>query len=84
MTFLTACERCGTCSYNDEMMCPPAICPWCHKPKRRGSKEELVELLNRSKHAILAAIGFVHGKSVATKESLTKWLVDTVKEIEDV
>ena len=85
MSFGPACERCGACSYEGSMDRQPAVCPWCKKPKRRGSREELVKLLNDSRHAMYAAVGFLggNGVSVATKESITKWLVDTIKAVED-
>lgn len=40
MIFLTDCERCGECSYDDEWKCHPALCPWCHKPKKLWTGEE--------------------------------------------
>lgn len=61
----------------------PAICPWCKKPKRRGSRKELLDLLNQSKHAMCAAVGFIAGQSVATKEGVMKWLTDAIKAVED-
>lgn len=83
MSFGPACERCQGNSYEPSSEREPIICPWCKKPKRRGSREELVKLLNDSKHAMYAAVGFIQGQSVATKESITKWLVDTIKAVED-
>lgn len=83
MSFGPACERCGACSYEGSMEQRPVICPWCKKPKRRGSREELVELLNKSRHAMYAAVGFLQGASVSSKEAIMKWLVDTIKAVED-
>jgi hypothetical protein len=83
MSFGPACERCGGCSYEGPMDRVPVVCPWCKKPKRRGSREELVSLLNDARHALYAAVGFVNGMSVSSKESVTKWMVDTIKAIED-
>ena len=84
MNFGPACERCGDCSYEGAMDSKPVECPWCKKPKRRGSREELVKVLYDAKHAMYAAVGFIQGGSVATKEGITKWLVDTIKAVEDV
>ena len=83
MSFGPACERCGACSYEGSMDTQPVLCPWCRKPKRRGSREELVKLLNDSRHAMYAAVGFIAGQSVASKESILKWLTDTIKAVED-
>ena len=83
MSFGPACERCGACSYEGSMEPPTVICPWCKKPKRRGRREELVNLLNHAKHAMYAAVGYIEGTSVRSKESVVKWLVDTIKAVED-
>ena len=82
MTLRPACERCGGCSYDGSAE-PPVRCPYCKKYKRRGSREELVQVLNDARHAMYAAVGFIAGQSVTTKASMTKWLVDTIKAIED-
>jgi hypothetical protein len=84
MSFGTACERCGGRSYEGSMDSVPAMCPWCNKPKRRGSREELVKVLGDAKHAMDAAVGFIKGQSVASEETITKWLVQSIKAIEDV
>lgn len=83
MSFGPPCERCGACSYEGSMDRVPAICPWCKKPKRRGSREELVTLLNDARHAMYAAVGFIQGMSVASNESIVNWLVKTIKAVED-
>lgn len=83
MSFGPACDRCGGCSYEGSMDTQPAICPWCKKPKRRGSRKELLDLLSQAKHAMYAAVGFIAGQSAATKEGVTKWLVDAIKAVED-
>ena len=83
MSFGPACERCGACSYEPSMEPHPIICPWCKKPKRRGSREELVKLLNDARHAMYAAVGYIEGASIRSKESMVKWLVDTIKAVED-
>lgn len=84
MSFGPACERCGGNSYEPSMIEGPPICPWCHKPKKRGSREEMVSVLNDAKHALYAAVGFIQGQSVSSKEAICKWLAKTVKAIEDV
>jgi len=83
MSFGPACERCGGNSYEPSMAERPIICPWCKKPKKRGSREELVSLLSEARHAMYAAVGFIQGQSIATKESICKRLAETVKAIED-
>ncbi|MDE2102917.1 MAG: hypothetical protein KGL39_37075 [Patescibacteria group bacterium] len=87
MSFGPVCERCGGnyCGgpFQGSMDTVSPICPWCHKPKKRGSREELVKLLHDSKHAMIAAVGFLSGASVSSKEAITAWLVGVVKEIEE-
>lgn len=73
MTMATPrCEICG--NYGCVFPC---------QRKRPRTHDELLALLNDARHAMYAAVGFIHGGSVASKESITKWLVDTIKKVED-
>jgi len=81
MSFGPACERCNGNSRDDP---PPNICPYCNKPKQRGSRYELVKLLNESKHKMIMAVGYLAGQSIMDKEQITQTLMEAIKEINDV
>ena len=83
MSFGPACERCGANSYEGSMDERPIICPWCKKPKRRGSRQECVDLLQKADHVILNALGYIRGASIMNEEQITRTLVDLHKEIAD-
>lgn len=83
MSFGPACERCGANSYEGSQD-EPVVCPFCRKPKRRGSRKELVDVLNRAKLALAMCAGFLAGGSVASKESVQKTIREAFKEIEDI
>lgn len=83
MSFGPACERCGCCSYEGSTD-GPVKCPFCKKFKRRGSREEIVAVLKEAEHALYAATGFIIGQSIASKESILKWIRETVERINDV
>lgn len=84
MSFGPACERCDANSYEGSMDSPNPKCPWCNKPKRRGSREELVSTLNTARDAMYSAVGFLKGGSILTSEQLVKRLVEVIKSIEDI
>lgn len=83
---LPPCERCGANSYEGSMDERPIKCPFCKKPKRRGSREEIVAALDKSKHALVMSAGFIMGASAPhmTKELAVKWIKETIELINDV
>lgn len=76
------CERCGTNSYEPSSF--DGKCPFCRKHKRRGSREELIEVLADAKHCILAQAGFIGGVSLLNEEQMRNLVRETVKQIDDV
>lgn len=83
MTFGPACERCGCNSYEGSQD-EPVICPFCRKPKRRGSRKELVAVLNDAKLAMVGAVGFLVGASISSAEAVKTRLIECVKAIDDI
>ena len=83
MTFGPACERCGANSYEGSEP-EPVVCPFCRKPKRRGSRQELVKVLRRAQTTLAMCAGYLAGGSVASKESVQAEIRKSFKEIEDI
>lgn len=72
----------GANSYEPSSERPP-ICPWCRKPKRRGSREDLVALIRKADSVILNALGFITGGSIMNQDQIKATLVEMHKEIQD-
>lgn len=78
MSHLPMCERCEGNSFDGSDNNP--TCPWCHKRKYRGSREELVEALNKATHT-LKAVQFALGSEQA---DLLERVQSTLAVLEDV
>ncbi len=84
MAFGPACERCRACSYEGSTDKHPIRCPFCGKPKRRGSREELVSVLNEALHTLYAAAGYIGGVSICSEEQIKARIRETVEKINDI
>jgi len=62
----------------------PPRCPFCNKPKKRGSREELVAAMNRAKYTLYAVVGHLSGVSICDKEVIQRRVVETIKDLDDV
>lgn len=81
MSFGPACERCGCCSYEGSMDDQPVRCPFCSKPKRRGSREELVEHFNRMVRGLDQLLGHEY---VEIPPQLRKLLSELLRDAGDL
>lgn len=62
----------------------PPRCGFCGKPKRRGSRGELVAALNRAKYTLYAVAGHLAGISICDKQAIQRRVVEEIKNLEDV
>lgn len=84
MSFGPACERCGANSYEGSMDRQPVVCPFCKKPKRRGSREEIISVLCQTFTVLAAVRRELRGEGVVEKAILLTSVEQVLRDIGDV